>query len=281
MTACFAQDFNNVMSLKAKILNESPNDHCKIYNPSANTSNDKGLVVQIKCSIQCESTKTTKDLTIEKTFIPELENLKPGNGSDGKNIYWGSLGITLKGWSEEQCLIQATKECQQIENVKSMKSVSISSGKWSMTNWPQCESKERIISPFWEKSGAIMANETAELLLKSQPSQIFEFQLESDKKSNILNLQNCKNIIDVNLCYGDCVDLNPSQFAETLATSEPLGKSSIKICADEVYEKLNATQLKPEIKKSICERKLWSKLISFPESGSSCAALRGNLSCQF
>jgi hypothetical protein len=266
---------------------------------------DEGIFIDVSCSLKCLG----KDSQIERVrspFIPRQLGMMPGNGSNSDQmILWGGLNVGLKMWSDKICLEKAGLACKDDSAIEHFEVAELKSGGWRVNRMPGCQEKEITLSPFFDEVKPDRVPALANFL-DPNPKQIkFEmplspsfspepiaksFKLQVNKK--LLSLafakemgknQKCERVISANICFGDCIDLNGKEkdIVETIATPEPLGRETVTICGDSLYEKLITEKLSPAMKKYACESYFWNSLLSEDNlTYKTCAATRGDVDCQ-
>lgn len=247
-------------------------------------SSDYGIMTNVNCEITCLSGAKSSHL-VPSSFIPSSYGLSPGDGSNQQNTLWRSLGVTIKVWSEEVCLQQATEVCKSLSDVTDSVVKKISSGEWSIDHSPGCHEKTPMLSPF---DSTVKSNKIPEPMIKqlevgnvSQSIKIFD---QIHKAAALIRPGLiCQHRMNTSLCFGDCVHemTKGGEWKETLASPEPLGRDKSSWCMDGFVDiiKKNKT-LSKSVQVKACEAFLWSNMMHANDSGSSCAALRGDHECE-
>lgn len=254
---------------------------------------DHGFSAEVSCEFKCVNGKETQVERVEDDFIPEAQGLSAGNGSNQKNIMWGSLGVSLKLWSEKICLEKAQGHCKSFTNIDMSRLKKIASGSWSLTSFPGCKDSSITLSPFddsagtkrIEKSvGGISSFLSPGLLSFNESLDHFDIGNLNVPHAKIDATENCKTIVKADLCFGDCLDMSRKSsegIVETLGTADPLGKSTMEICADKLVQALEGKKVSQSMRSQLCERYFWDSFLKTSHSGySSCAATRGEVHCQ-
>lgn len=246
---------------------------------------DAGLVIDISCDIKCGS-NDPKVVTVKENFVPSELGLKPGNGSNGDNlIVWGSLGNTLKLWSESKCISEARRFCGQLSDAD-IKVSELSSGSWKLNRFPGCAETSSTISPFDESVNSKRIEKKMPVIKGLEGLSSFEnlpLSLEKEdelikavKKAGAGQKETCKHKVTAKICFGDCIDLEQKEMVETLGTKEPLGTDTVVMCADNLKKILSEKKVSRPIGQKLCEAFFWSHYTEMPVS---CAALRGEVDC--
>lgn len=250
---------------------------------------NEGISLDVSCRFNCKG-KPQQVERIRGAFIPSERGLFAGNGSSAANPVWSSLGVSLKSWIQDICLEKSLASCQSYSNISEVDYESAESGDWKMTRFPGCDEQDSLRSPFDDEIKASRLKNLSKISMISSSNETYllpgtnedialaSVHFPSDKQST--PLKNCKKIIKGSLCYGDCVDLNSKQYFETLATKEPLGRSDVEICGDDLFKVLEKKSLSSGVKKTICDSYFWNTLIHDQKNTyRSCAAIRGSVDC--
>ena len=252
----------------------------------------------INCDYTCKG-ETPKQVKIKKEFRPLELSLTYGDGSSSDKILWRSLGITLKIWSQEICIAEASKKCTTTNNISELSINKISSGNWQWDSKLDCQQQKTVYSPFdpqfiLENKGKTQYHPFAEhdfsLAISAENSRqkvnkLTEFipeHISSQKLRLLINDKNCKKPIKVHTCFGDCIwegQTKSGQWSETLSTKEPLGTDDFTVCADVFVNTIKSREYSQQIRKLKCEKYLWEVMRKTEIMGSSCAALRVESSC--
>jgi hypothetical protein len=269
----------------------------KTYHESLETcsenvaSPDDGLFIDVSCEFKC----LNQNVKLERSrgaFVPKHRGLFPGNGSNEKNILWSAVGVSMKTWSQRICFEKAAEACKGLENVESAQMNEMESGEWKLNRFPGCHEKGLTLSPFGDsiKSNRIF-NTTALGASSEQKFNAQTFKLELSGLSlnlpfaNMNNLSGCQKIIKVQLCFGDCIDLNAKlgseAFRETLGTNDPLGVDHVQFCADSLENQLKDKKISQSLRRDLCETYFWDSFLADSKGNfKSCAAVRGETSCE-
>jgi len=276
--------------------------------PSGNHCNEIGIISQNKmqtnintdyfdatllCNSICKD-GTQEASVIEKRFEPHKNRLASGDGRQDK-IAWSYLGMTLDTWGADKCLHESISKCNGVEKVDKTSMVQMSSGDWKYNGKIDCKRKDIVYSPFAERfklknKGIPKITKEDTYRTPNQQSSLYEF-LNTDEEAVSIssddvksdNIKNCKNIITVTTCFGDCIlgvgsEAN-GEVIETLATTDPLGDGVSYICADKLLAKIAGKNLSKSVKKVKCEKFAWEVMHRAELSGKSCAAVRGEFNC--
>lgn len=241
---------------------------------------------QIKCVDEAEMTLSDKSL-----FRPRSLSLTPGNGSYKETILWQSLAVTIDIFKKQKCYDLALKQCKQDDKISSLKALSIKSGDWLLSEDLTCATAKVIKSPF-DNEFAIESDFEPLLETEFIPqydfglsitpeektlNQMQEFALSTIQVEEMLKLKDCKRVVSIATCSGDCVYKNDEAYIETLATPKPSLKSHFSICIDSQYGKL---PLKSKAVSSFkCEKLVWEFLRASKTGEERCAALRYSSDC--
>lgn len=244
---------------------------------------DEGLFIDVSCDFQCKDL-VPKVERAKGTFIPRNMGLFPGNGSNDENTLWSAVGVSLKVWSQKICFEKAVEGCKSAQEVESFGIREIQSGAWTMTKFPGCHEKGRIVSPFDNTAGSVRLGSIAGLITPPTISPTIDFNENGMK----FTLQpgtlkaDCKKPIKAKMCFGDCIDLASSEneIVETLSTSEPLGSDDMEICGDELAMKLQDLKLSASVRREVCEAYFWQSFMKRENKYKSCAAIRGDTTCE-
>ncbi len=258
-------------------------DHCSAAKNGLDyAATDYGLMASVECEIQCENGAKFRERS-SGSFLPHSYGLTPGDGSNTNNTLWRSVGVTMQTWSEEVCLEAAESSCKGIGKIKSSDVVAVESGEWKLDTKLGCKNQKLVFSPFDQ---TVKANRIPAPLVKglelaegSHKTSIFDQVFNLSRKSK---QHECKHKMEADLCFGDCVhEMKNGEWKETFSTPEPLGTGKISWCMDDVVELIkNNKNLSSNIKIKICEAYFWSSMMYSHESGSSCAAIRGEHQCE-
>lgn len=279
------------MKQRLKVYDESA-PHCAPFEQGAS---NEGLFVDVSCEFKCAKNPNLKIERSRGTFIPREHGLTPGNGS-GKKIVWGSVGVAMKLWSEQICMEKSLNGCQDASEVESSSVHEIESGSWKIMQFPGCSEKGITVSPFDNSAGSNLMKTnpmgvsfTEHLYSDMESSVSDNFEVNSQKFSlsipaGKLSPEKCEKIITADLCFGDCIDMNrkgDEVLKETLATAEPLGKSTIRICGDSLFQALSKKKVSASVREDLCEMFFWKSFLKSEELGlKSCAATRGTVHCK-
>ena len=263
---------------------EKMEDNLKAYHSGqvlecSSESDDHALFADVSCSILCKNSSDQKIERIKGVFSPESEGLRPGNGSDNSHIVWASLGIAFKNWTSRVCFERAVELCKSMPNIESVSMAEVESGEWKLNQFPGCNEKVVIHSPFDEKS---KTNKVLSAYLKlNMIGEKNQSELNSHFGEVIRDSKSCSTPIIGKLCFGDCVDLNAKDIRETIATPEPLGQEVVMVCGDNLKSKLSKLNLSQAVKRELCETYYWNSLIKSELMIRTCAALRGEVNCPY
>lgn len=266
-------DYNQVMAP----------DHCAAATSGEGySSSDYGLLASVECEFVCKGGKAKRQRSAG-SFIPKTYGLYPGDGSNENNTLWRSVAVTMKVWSEEICLQEASDNCQGIEKVETSSVAEIESGDWKLTHSLGCDEKVATLSPFdntvnSKRVPAPFAQQL-DVINRAHTLDVYEQTFKLAEKKNE---GECKHKMEANLCFGDCVhEVTSTSWKETLATPEPLGRSKETWCMDGIVPLLkNQKNLTLQIKVKICEAYFWSNMMHSHGPGTSCAAVRGDHQCE-
>jgi hypothetical protein len=286
---------------------------------------DHYLKTNIHCSYKCQRTQE-QEVILQLPFVPSQEGLTPGDGSSSKeHVMWRGLTATLRLWSQEACIREASRQCKGEEKVESVKSKEIYSGDWKWDNQIGCDKNTPIIlSPFGDKMNVdttavgkgLLANPKQLLATIDRPILCDDIKIaaikieykifpsmESFRKMRPLKLtptnkisegrrdlhgttteknladEKCVNKVNVNFCFGDCIDLKQKDFPETLMTPNPSVNEELTVCLDEWKEKVGKSKLSNDILQWSCESNVWQQLKEKNVLGLSCAAARIIVKC--
>jgi hypothetical protein len=248
---------------------------------STELTSGEGIHLDVTCSFTCAGKLDQKE-RVRGSFIPLERGLFAGNGSTEGNPLWSSVGVSMKSWTQDICLEKALESCKSLEAISKVGFDTVESGEWKISQFPDCHEKELTLSPFNNsvkvnriKGIAPLSKAVARNDFYQLPGLISKVPLASVD----LN-QKCKRKIKASICYGDCVDLSSTDFVETLATKEPLGRSDVEICGDSFFDAVSKLKPSEAAKKMLCESYFWNSLIHDPKNMfRSCAAIRGAVDC--
>lgn len=261
---------------------------------------DAGLIVDVSCRFLCKDLKE-KIEHARGSFIPANLGLIPGNGSSDRNIVWGSVGVSLKMWSQGICFEKAAAGCKGAQNVVTNDIQQVSSGAWKIDRFPGCKEKSITVSPFTDSAGSVRIDIGVAKISSPNKKNIFEqvnyFSVDvtglglsipigrfnTDLGKPQFDKASCKKIITGKLCFGDCIDMNSNDkdMTETLGTPEPLGTDEIVMCADDLVERLSKENLSQQTRTALCESYYWNSFLKLDyRLFKSCAAIRGSLDCE-
>jgi hypothetical protein len=246
-------------------------------------NSDYGIMTNVNCAITCRSGAKSSQL-VPASFIPSSYGLTPGDGSNQQNTLWRSVGVTIKVWSEEVCLQLGSETCKGLDNVADSVVKKISSGDWSIDHAPGCDEKVPMLSPFDNtvKSNKIPAPLIKQLEIGNISQSIKVFDQIHQAAIVVRPSKICKHRMNTSLCFGDCVHeiTKGGDWKETLASPEPLAREKSSWCMDGFVEIIKKNKkLSKSVQVKACEAFLWSNMMHANDSGSSCAALRGNHEC--
>jgi hypothetical protein len=255
------------------------------------TAPSKGSVeFEINCLVSCVNQKKTYKRKVKDFFVPRSRGLFPANGTTDKGPVWSSLGVSMKVWVQDICLGSAMKICKELKNISKSELERLESGSWVLKQFPGCDEKESIRSPFDNNAKSKMLPQLSQ---QSGPNKVIEdysipglnLKIPHSEVHFIADnvakgLKNCQKKIKASICYGDCVDLESSEMGETLATKEPFGRSEVEICGDDLVKIFLQMNPSEQIKKTICDSFFWSTLIHDQSNTyRTCSALRGTVDC--
>ena len=254
-------------------------------------SPDDGIFIDVSCEFKCLN-QNLKQERSRGAFVPKHRGLFPGNGSNDKNILWSAVGVSMKTWSQRICFEKAAEGCKGFQNVESAQINEMESGEWKLNRFPGCHEKGLTLSPFGDsvKSSRIL-NTMALGVVSSQSVKPQNFKLDLPGLSlnlpfaNLNDLSGCQKIIKVQLCFGDCIDLNAKlgseAFRETLGTNDPLGVDHVQFCADTLENELKDKKISQSLRRDLCETYFWDSFLAESKGNfKSCAAVRGETSCE-
>lgn len=264
-----------MMEKRLSAYNEVNSLHCA---PSDSPSQNEGLYLDVTCQFNCAGKSIQKE-RVRGAFIPGERGLFPGNGSTEGNPIWSSVGVSIKTWVQDICLEKAQSACQNYQNIETLSFEKVESGDWSLDRFPTCQDKGITLSPFNNnlKVNRILNHfPLVKHLSQNDVSSATVLKLQAKTE----NVKKCQKKIKGSICFGDCVDMSSKEFVETLGTQEPLGKSDLEVCGDELHaelSKLNATQA---VRKTLCDSYFWNSVIHDQTNlYRSCAAIRGSVDC--
>lgn len=256
--------------------------HCVDAATNNYTSSDYGLLAEVECEITCKG-KSPQRQHVASSFIPSSYGLTPGNGSSDTNTVWRSLTVTMKVWSEEKCMEEASVICKGLSSIEDSNVIGMRSGDWKNNKNLGCEEIAVTLSPFdnsvdSKKLPAPFMEQFAESGGHSLPIYSSVFRASAAKPQS-----ECKNKMQADLCFGDCIhDLGPGTgWKETLATPGPLGRSKESWCMDGFVSLIkNQSGLSQKVQTKLCEAFFWSNVLQTDGLASSCAAIRGTVECE-
>jgi hypothetical protein len=288
---------------------------------------DHYLKTNIQCFYSCRHPAHDEIITLQLPFVPSQEGLTPGDGTSGKDhIMWRGLTATLRLWSQEACVREATFRCLETENVLAVKVKQISSGEWKWDNKIGCDKKTPIVpSPFGENMNIDTSAVGRELLISPKeilmtlnnkticnqdilpilekekniypsmksfrenrplknipfdtPTVIKKSEYKTGTNDKDIAGEKCQNKVTINLCFGDCIDLEQKNAPETLMTPNPTINEELIVCLDEWKSSITAQNLSPDILQWSCESNVWRQLKDRNILGLSCAAARIIVKC--
>ena len=151
-----------------------------------------------------------------------------------------------------------------------------------MDKFPGCNETSLTVSPFDNKTGSSRISNRAGLLTPLKVSETIDFN-DKGLKINLVPgtaIADCKKPIKAKLCFGDCIDLSKTDIGETLSTPDPLGSDKMEICGDELDSKLKNLKLSTSVRRELCEAFFWKSFMKKGGLYMSCAAVRGETSCE-
>ena len=267
------------MDQRLKVYAES-----KVICESGNESlSDEGLFIDVSCDFKCRNDVPRVE-RVKGTFLPKKLGLFPGNGSSDQSIMWSALGVSLKIWSQNICLEKAAIGCKNAQNIESYGMKELQSGAWKINKFPGCKEKSILVSPFDNRAGSVRVPNISAAISMPETSKTIDFENSGLKFSlqSGKSMPECKNKIKAKLCFGDCVDLSTSdkEISETLGTPDPLGSDDMEICGDELATKLQDLKLSISVRREICEAYFWQSFMKMDNTYKSCAAIRGETTCE-
>ena len=264
------------MEKRLSAYNEVNSLHCA---PSDTPLHNEGLYLDVTCQFNCIGKSIQKE-RVRGAFIPSERGLFPGNGSTEGNPIWSSVGVSMKTWVQDICLEKAQGACKDYQNIETLSFDKVESGDWSLERFPTCQDKEITLSPF---NNSLKVNRilnhfpVLKNLTQNDAASLSDLKLPPKNKK----VKKCKKKIKGSICFGDCVEMSSKEFVETLGTQEPLGKSDLEVCGDELHAELSKLNATPAVRKTLCDSYFWNTVIHDQTNiYRSCAAIRGTVDCE-
>jgi hypothetical protein len=248
--------------------------HCEISGKVDSVS-QYAFETNLQCQTTCEGQSNAVETTLIRTFNPEEQGLRPGDGYNAPTfITLSSFSSIFSTWAERECLNQAEKQCLELSRIKDSRFKSASSGTWSMQETPSCRSKGVIYSPY---------DARFKLSKKSRPGVIFSSGIaRTSQMIKPVRPAPCSVRITGHSCFGDCVLLQngPSgNIPLTLMTGEPYGTDQKIICADDLVHSIREKKPSPAAALVMCREYFARELLSSRSDGTTCAAFRADPDC--
>lgn len=248
--------------------------HCE-FSGTADSVSQYAFETTLQCQTTCDGKSNPVETTVIRTFNPEEQGLRPGDGYIAQTfITLSSFGSIFSAWAERECLNQAEKQCLDLSRVKDSRFKSASSGTWSMQETPSCASKGVIYSPY---------DSRFKLSKKSTLGGLFSSDFPKTSGSvKPARPAPCTTRITGHSCFGDCVLLQNDPGGNiplTLMTGEPYGTDEKTLCADDLIRSIREKKPSPAAALILCREYFARQLLSSRSDGTTCAAFRADPDC--
>jgi hypothetical protein len=231
-----------------------PCESCCDKKSSLSQFDQDSFDASINCEYQCTDKEKNQKI-VRASFSTSELNMKRGNGN-----LWGLLSLNITYWSEETCLAEALKECEQIEDIQNLVVKSIQSGNWSLNSKLSCITSQAIASPL-DQTYRKSLLKSSDIKRASLPVNLrFAWDERKLPTKDEPSSPACQRKIKVKRCYGDCISLDDKVTTEQLASPAPLGMDETEICADAFDAKLKGKKLTAAVKQHLCETYTMSEI---------------------